>query len=78
MFENLGTALIQLLGFFGVFGFFIYQLLTDNKVNNSNNNVGVKQTKTSLTEQKTIKKGLFGRKTIIKENPKPQKKGWFK
>ncbi len=32
MFDNLGTALVQALGLFGVFGFFAYQtLLADNK-----------------------------------------------
>ena len=27
MFDNLGTALVQALGFFAVFGFFVYQTL---------------------------------------------------
>ena len=31
MFENIGTALVQALGFFGIFGFFVYQLLSDSK-----------------------------------------------
>ena len=31
MFENIGTALVQAVGFFGVFGFFVYQLLSDGK-----------------------------------------------
>ena len=31
MFENIGTALVQALGFFIVFGFFVYQLLSDGK-----------------------------------------------
>ena len=77
MFENLGTALIQLLGFFGVFGFFIYQLLTDNKANKKTN-LKINQNNDSKKEQKTNRKGLFSRKSKIKEEPIPKKKGWFK
>jgi len=36
MFDNLGTALVQALGFFAVFGFFVYQtLFADSKPKNS-------------------------------------------
>ena len=36
MFDNLGTALVQALGFLAVFGFFVYQtLFADNKPKNS-------------------------------------------
>ena len=77
MFENLGTALIQLLGFFGVFGFFIYQLLTDNN-SNKTTNLRINQNNASTKEKKTNAKGLFSRKPIIKEEPTPKKKGWFK
>ena len=31
MFDNIGTALVQAIGFFGVFGYFVYQLLSDGK-----------------------------------------------
>ena len=32
MFDNLGTALVQALGFFAIFGFFVYQtLFADSK-----------------------------------------------
>ena len=35
MFDNLGTALVQALGFFAIFGFFIYQtLFADSKPKN--------------------------------------------
>ena len=34
MFDNLGTALVQAVGFFGVFGFFVFQLLSDGKKTN--------------------------------------------
>ena len=29
MFENFGTAIVQAVGFFGVFGFFVYRLLSE-------------------------------------------------
>jgi len=36
MFDNLGTALVQALGFFAIFGFFVYQtLFADRKPKNS-------------------------------------------
>ena len=35
MFDNLGTALVQALGFFAIFGFFIYQTLFADKKNNN-------------------------------------------
>ena len=39
MFDNLGTALVQALGFFAVFGFFVYQtLFADRKPKNSKSN----------------------------------------
>ena len=94
MFDNLGTALVQALGFFAVFGFFV-----DSKPKNSKSNP--KKTKISdkkesikkepkkglfnrkskpVEENLTVqKKGLFGRKKeVIKEEIKPKKKGWFK
>ena len=40
MFDNLGTALVQALGFFAVFGFFVYQtLFADSKPKNSKWNI---------------------------------------
>ena len=39
MFENFSTALIQLVGFFGVFGFFVYQLLSDKKKGKPSNSI---------------------------------------
>ena len=33
MFDNLGTAIIQALGFFAIFGFFVYQTLFADKKN---------------------------------------------
>ena len=80
MFDNLGTALVQALGFFTVFGFFIYQtLFADNKTKNSKLNL--KKTKFSDKKdsiKKEPKKGLFNRKSKpVEENLSVQKKGLF-
>ena len=80
MFDNLGTALVQALGFFAVFGFFVYQtLFADNKPKNSKLNP--KKTKTSDPKEsikKESKKGLFNRKSkTVEENLTVQKKGLF-
>ena len=65
MFDNLGTALVQAIGFFAVFGFFVYQTLFADK-KNKNSKLNLKQTKISDTK-KSIKKepnkGLFNRKS---------------
>ena len=46
MFDNLGTALVQALGFFAVFSFFVYQtLFADRKPKNPKSNP--KKTKTA-------------------------------
>ena len=80
MFDNLGTALVQALGFFVVFGFFVYQtLFADNKLKNSKLNP--KKTKITYTKElikKEHKKGLFNRKSkTVEENLPVQKKGLF-
>ena len=76
MFENFSTALIQLVGFFGVFGFFVYQLLTDKKkVEAINSTVKPKE----INSKKEVKSGFFGRrkKEVIEEPPKNKKNRWF-
>ena len=81
MFDNLGTALVQAVGFIGVFGFFVYQLLSDGKKPMKNQ---LKSTTKKVKEIKEInvkpmKKGLFGRKIEpIKEEVKQKKKGLFR
>ena len=82
MFENFGTAIVQAVGFFGVFGFFVYRLLSEKascdfpRVNSKKNSP--KPVKSANSE----KKGLFGRKKKVEpnivENKKENKKGWFK
>ena len=80
MFDNLGTALVQALGFFAVFGFFVYQTLFADRIpKNSKSNP--KKTKISDTKEaikKEPKKGLFKRKSKpVEENLPVQKKGLF-
>ena len=80
MFDNLGTALVQALGFFGIFGFFVYQtLFTDKKPKNQK--VNPKKIKISDTKEpikKEPKKGLFGRKSKpVEKNLSVKKKGLF-
>ncbi len=81
MFENFGTAIVQAVGFFGVFGFFVYRLLSEKVSSNSpaenTKNKSSKSVKTVSSE----KKGLFGRKKIVNKNievKKETKRGWFK
>ena len=81
MFDNLGTALVQALGFFAVFGFFVYQtLFADSKPKNSKS-IPKKNTKISDKKEsikKEPKKGLFNRKPKpVEENLPVQKKGLF-
>ena len=80
MFDNLGTALVQALGFFAIFGFFVYQtLFADSKPKNSKlnpNRKNIADTKESI--KKEPKKGLFNRKSKpVEENLTAQKKGLF-
>ena len=82
MFENFGTAIVQAVGFFGVFGFFVYRLLSE-KVSTDSPKVNSKKNSSKPTENiNSEKKGLFGRKKKIEPNidanKKEIKKGWFK
>ena len=76
MFDNLGTALVQALGFFAVFGFFVYQtLFADSKPKKSKSNpekTKIYNKKESI--KKEPKKGLFNRKSKpVEENLTVQK-----
>ena len=82
MFENFGTAIVQAIGFFGIFGFFVYRLLSD-KVSNDSRKENSKKNSSNLNKSaNSEKKGLFGRKKKVElnigENKKENKKGWFK
>ena len=76
MFENFSTALIQLVGFFGVFGFFVYQLLIDKKKGKPSKSIVKPKV---INTKKENKGGFFGRrkKEIIEEPPMNKKKRWF-
>ena len=80
MFDNLGTALVQALGFFAVFGFFVYQtLFADKKPKNSKLNpkkTNISETKKTINKEPN--KGLFKRKSKpVEQNLPVQKKGLF-
>ena len=80
MFDNLGTAIVQAIGFFGVFGFFVYQLLSDEKktIKTKLKSTMKKVSESKDLKDKTKKKGLFGRKKEpIKQELKPKNKGIF-
>jgi len=80
MFDNLGTALVQALGFFAVFGFFVYQtLFADSKPINPKLNSKKKMTSaTKEPVKKEPKKGLFKRKSKpVEENLSVKKNGLF-
>ena len=81
MFDNIGTAIVQAIGFFGVFGFFVYQLLSDGKkpINTQLREPMKKVKESKDLKVKSKKKGLFGRKEEpIEVLEKPKKKSWFK
>ena len=79
MFDNLGTALVQALGFFAVFGYFVYQILFEDKIKSAklnSKNTKISDTKKSI--KKESKKGLFNRKSKnLVENLPDKKKGLF-
>ena len=82
MFENFGTAIVQAVGFFGVFGFFVYRLLSEKVSSDSLKENSKKNTSKPVRSVSSEKKGLFGRKKKVElnivENKKENKKGWFK
>tara|TARA_Y100000589_G_scaffold326336_1_gene365917 strand:- start:421 stop:672 length:252 start_codon:yes stop_codon:yes gene_type:complete len=82
MFENFGTAIVQAIGFFGVFGFFVYRLLSEKDFGNPVNKNSKINPINSSKKLNTQKKTFFGRNKKIDENKEPvkkeDKKGWFK
>ena len=82
MFENFGTAIVQALGFFGVFAFFVYRLLSEKVSSNSLNEKSKNNFSKPVKNVSSEKKGLFGRKKKVEldidTNKKENKKGWFK
>ena len=82
MFENFGTAIVQAIGFFGVFGFFVYRLLSEKVSSDLPKEKFKKNSSKPVKSVSSEKKGLFGRKKKVElnlvENNKENKKGWFK
>ena len=82
MFENFGTAIVQAVGFFGVFGFFVYRLLSEKVSSNPPKETIKNNSSTMVKRISSEKKGLFGRKKKVEQNieikKKENKKGWFK
>ena len=80
MFDNIGTAIVQAIGFFVVFGFFVYQLLSDGKQRNNTELKPYikKQNESKVSKDNSKKKELFGtKKQSIKLDDKPRRKGLF-
>ena len=81
MFENFGTAIVQAVGFFGVFGFFVYRLLSEKVSRNSAKQITKDKSPKSVKKVSSENKGLFGRKKNIEPKievkKKENKKGWF-
>ena len=82
MFENFGTAIVQAVGFFGIFGFFVYRLLSEKTSSNSLKDSSKINSSKSVKTVNSQKKGLFGRREMVKQNIEDlkieNKKGWFK
>ena len=82
MFENFGTAIVQAIGFFGVFGFFVYRLLSEKVSSDFSKENTKKNSSKPVKSFNSEKKGLFRRKKTVEENieikKKEIKKGWFK
>ena len=81
MLENFGTAIVQAVGFFGVFGFFVYRLLSEKVSSDFPEKNSKKNSSKSVNSNYPEKKGLFVRKKKVELNVvdnKENKKGWFK
>ena len=82
MFENFGTAIVQAVGFFGVFGFFVYRLLSEKVSSSSLKKNTISNTTKSIKTVNSEKKGLFARRKNVEQNieskNKEKKRGWFK
>ena len=82
MFENFGTAIVQAVGFFGVFGFFVYRLLSEKVSSDSLKENSKNNTSKPVKSVSPEKKGLFGRKKNVEQNIENNKeeikKGWFR
>ena len=79
MFENFNTALVQAIGFLGIFCFFLYNLLFDNNQNNSYSKTMRNKSSSNLRASDSSGAFLFfKRKPAKSKDYKPKKSGWFK
>ena len=82
MFENFGTAIVQAVGFFGVFGFFVYRLLSEKVSTSPVKKNTISNSTKSIKTVNSEKKGLFGRRKNVEQSieskNKENKRGWFK
>ena len=82
MFENFGTAIVQAVGFFVVFGFFVYRLLSEKVSSTSLKEINKNNSSNTVKRISSEKKGLFGRKNKVEQTVEIKKektrKGWFK
>ena len=82
MFENFGTAIVQAVGFLGVFGFFVYRLLSEKVSSSPPKKSTISNSTKSIKIVNSEKKGLFGRRNNVEQNieskNKENKRGWFK
>ena len=80
MFDNLGTALVQALGFFAVFGFFVYQtIFADRKPKNSKSNpkkIKISDTKEPIKKEPK-KAYLTENLNLLKRTYQPKKRDYL-
>lgn len=77
MFDNIGTAIVQAIGFFGVFGYFVFQLL-NSKTEKPVQKILNKKTETDRKNLSSSGFNFFKKKRVEAEKQKEIKKGWFK
>ena len=81
MFENIGTSFIQALGFFAIFGYFVYQTLIANQKNaNPRENTTRKKriNDPKIIYKKNNKKGIFSRKLEPIKETNNKRNGLFR
>ena len=77
MINNLGTILVQAIGFVFIFAFFVYQVLSSRNVNSSgskSNGIISKKTKKVI---KPKENNSFGYKKKPIDELEPKRKRWF-
>ena len=77
MFDNIGTAIVQAIGFFGVFGYFVFQLLNSKTEKPVTENLNKK----NEPDRKNLSSSGFNflkKKSVEAEKQKIIKKSWFK